>query len=711
MTFALPRALLSIMKNHLADGSCVILILRLWRANNIPLFVPSPLNDVNEHPPPALLQWPSPVTTVPPLACPSQTADAFGWESDTTPVPVDAHDTTPTPQFARPSSPESVMEISREDFPMLAAPAPATAVKPRTRAKKADKGKGKAMKTAPVATHASNSDDPFLVADIASATAASLGQATGGASSSCRPAASAGSPSKRQHSNTAGDAAPAPFVTTTAIAATPMTTAAPAKAPSPPTAAVHVIAPAVAPVAQNTVHGIATHHPVAAATVITPVIAPPPPVTVATPATVPAVTVQVATTAVAALPLAPVAAAPVAAAPVAVAPAAAAPTTVVHAVAPPLPAAAALAAVAPILPPLWLTADGLPPRGSYTPTPAAGYPAIMYSPEILLRGIPPDLICMYEEVPFPKFFLVVSRGNRAVMKTHGLIREAIRNFINIDPTAFTLGTLPTVANGTSLSLWLAADIPDHLADAIVDNRILSSTAITLYTLPYHMPVIGFVGIFAGFTLPDSNTGANAARDLIRAAIKANGEISQFVQTHHGAFGPQVSAEEAWDIFLNSVSVQGIVLIVNDTNTVAWRLHVTPPTNDREPWSQLCRLFGRLHIMTAHYGNAKLQWDFCCRICPSIDHPTPLCPLPNLPGWLGPTPATIAALEEASRAAASKAQDQTRLNTFTGPSGSSSRSANGHNQGPSDAKGRRDGKGKKGGNFKGKGKRREHDNFY
>ncbi|KAJ6496865.1 hypothetical protein DFH09DRAFT_1204777 [Mycena vulgaris] len=359
---------------------------------------------------------------------------------------------------------------------------------------------------------------------------------------------------------------------------------------------------------------------------------------------------------------------------------------------------------------MWLTADGLPPRGSYTPTPAGGFPAIVYSPELLLHGVPPDLIQMYDAVPFPKLFLLVSGGNGAVMRTHGLIRDAIGNFINIDPTSFTLGTPPTAANGTSPSLWLTADVPGPLSQAILDARIISSTGITLYALPYDMPVISFVGVFAGFTLPNTAMGANAARDLIRTAIEANNEISQFVQTHRDAFGPLVSAGQAWDIFRASVSVHGIVLIVNDTNTVAWRLHVTPPTNDRAAWSQLRRLFGKLQIMTALHGTARLQRAFRCRICPSIDHPTPLCPLPSLPGWLGPTPATIAALEDASRAAAAKAQEQIRTNDF-GAGGSNPRSGNGRGRGAPDTKPRRDGKVKRGGDFKGKGKRRERDDLF
>ncbi|KAJ7864737.1 hypothetical protein B0H13DRAFT_2563407 [Mycena leptocephala] len=303
--------------------------------------------------------------------------------------------------------------------------------------------------------------------------------------------------------------------------------------------------------------------------------------------------------------------------------------------------------------------------GSYTPTPPGGFPNIVYSVEQLLHSIPEDLIQMYDKVPHPKFFIAVSGGNGAVMRTHSLICESIGGFLNIDPTSFTLGTLPTAANGISPTLWLAADIPNNLVQGIIDNHILSSTAITLFPLPYNMPVMGFIRVFAGFTIPNSDAGANAVRNLLHTAITANNEIAQFVQTHRDAFGPQVSAGEAWEAVFASITMHAIVLLVNGTNTVAWCLYIDPPTNNRVHWGQLCRLFGKLQVMTTLYGTARLQCMFQCRICPSVDHPTPLCPLPSLLGWLGPTPATIAALEDASRAAAAKAQEQMRLNFSAG----------------------------------------------
>jgi hypothetical protein len=110
---------------------------------------------------------------------------------------------------------------------------------------------------------------------------------------------------------------------------------------------------------------------------------------------------------------------------------------------------------------------------------------------------------LYNEVPDPKFFVVVSGGNGATIQTHGLIRVAIGNFLNVDATSFHLGTPPTSGNGPSPVLWLVAGLPPHLAQALLDQLALSSRPITLFTISFNMLVIGFVGTFGGFTLPNT----------------------------------------------------------------------------------------------------------------------------------------------------------------------------------------------------------------
>ncbi|KAJ7852108.1 hypothetical protein B0H13DRAFT_2398934 [Mycena leptocephala] len=490
-----------------------------------------------------------------PSPAPSQNADAYSWESDDAPMATDPRDITPY-------GPDRPHLHSRVGVTKTSA----------VKAVKAKKGKEKAKPAEAAAAepvvHTRDDDDPFLAADLARATAASLGQqtehdnATADASSSRRLATAPGSPPKHQRANTAGDAS----ATASAPAVGPTT----AGAPNVPTFA-QVAAPAV-----------------------------------------------------------------------------------VSAAAPNVPA---LCAVINNPSPMWLTADGLPPRGSFTPTPAGGFASIIYEPLQLFVGVPPELIQMYKGVPAPKVFMTVSGGNGAIMRTHGHIRAAIGDFVNVDPTSFTLSTSPTAANGTSSALWLLAGLPGPLTQTILDNRVLSTTAITLYPLPYELPIIGFVGMFAGFTLPNSNNGVNTVHDLIRTALQDNSEIREFVHTHRSAYGP-VTANKAWEILLASIVVHGINLLVQDTHT----------------WGQFRRLFGKLQILTLH-GTARLQRPFRCQICPSVDHPTPLCPFPHTPGWLGPTHATIAVVLDAGRTAAAKAQEMMHPANFDAGT-SNSRGGNG-----------------------------------
>ncbi|KAJ6468895.1 hypothetical protein C8R45DRAFT_1105523 [Mycena sanguinolenta] len=618
---------------------------------------------------------------------------------------MDIADATPTPATPCGASPASVVEITAEEFPALA---PSTAAAAPKAASKAKKGKGKAKATRKMAledvTEDSEADnDPFLAADIAAAKAASLGlqtvldNATPGASSSSSrvpPPSGPASPPKRARSNSAGDVTPTrSYANAASSGPSPFLVPVTVETPATPTS--------TAPTPQSTVAAAAQASTIAAPAALTI----PPAIAHAAPAVAAPATIH-APAPVHAAPAAVLAQVPVVPAPVP--PAAAAP-------APLMPAAVAAQppiAIAPAAAAMWATYDGLPSRGSFTLAPPGGFPGIVYSRDLLFQGMPANLQALHDDVPHPKFYVVVSGGNGAVVRTHGLICKALGNYINFDTTAIQLGTPPTPESGPSPIVWLVAGIPTPLTQVILGRPAISSRAITLYPVPYDVPIVGYVGTFAGFTLPATQDGANTACNLIVTAVRADTDIAQYVQTHRDASGPHISAVQAWDAFTASIYVHSIDLTVNGTTVVAWQLYVTPPTNDRVAWAQICRLFGRINVMTALHGTARLQRGYRCRICPSIAHPTGLCPFPNIPGWLGPTPTTIAALEDASRQAAAKAQELMRSASAAGPgNANTARSGPGRNQGPTNgAKPRKDGKGKKGGDAKGKGKRREFDDF-
>ncbi|KAJ7850761.1 hypothetical protein B0H13DRAFT_2360541 [Mycena leptocephala] len=466
-------------------------------------------------------------------------------------------DFTPTPMPTRGTSPASVVELNPKDFPTPPLPpkwAKPTASPVRRKGKDVLPPRATTDDEPVTGTVDADANDPFLAADIALATAASLGlptaldHASEGASSSRRPARRG----------------PAPFGTD---ARTPLAST---ETPAPTQ---NGASPFLAPV--------------------TATIAAPPPAAGPQPPALP---------------------------------------NVVAAAAP--PGVAQYAAIV-AAPPLALILH---------PNPAGGYPDIVYSPTLLWQGVPEDLRALYGTVANPKFFLVVSGG-----------------------TDRPCGRTPSYA--THRREWpqprplACRSIPLHLAQAILAKRVLSSTRITIFPVPYEMPVNGFIGTYGGLTLPDTVAGAAAAQRLFQDAARANGTISQYIQTHRDACGPQVSAEQAFDTFVASVPARHL------------------PTNDYVAWNQLCHLFRRINVMTALHGTAYLLRAFHCHICPSVAHPTDLCPLPAVPGWLGPTPATIKALEDASRQAAIKAREHMRNNSAPATGGSNPRPNPNRGQGP------------------------------
>ncbi|KAJ7088084.1 hypothetical protein C8R44DRAFT_892884 [Mycena epipterygia] len=92
----------------------------------------------------------------------------------------------------------------------------------------------------------------------------------------------------------------------------------------------------------------------------------------------------------------------------------------------------------------------------------------------------------------------------------------------------------------------------------------------------------------------------------------------------------MTADEAFARFAESISVVAL-----------------PPYPPTDHFTTLHTLIADLRISTIFNGEGRIYRPLLCHICQAIDHPTNLCLFPHLPGWMGPTPETIGALEAAS----------------------------------------------------------------
>ncbi|KAJ7203228.1 hypothetical protein B0H12DRAFT_1080661 [Mycena haematopus] len=308
--------------------------------------------------------------------------------------------------------------------------------------------------------------------------------------------------------------------------------------------------------------------------------------------------------------------------------------------------------------PSFRTADGNPPRGSYTPIPENDWrPLYGIEGESIWRNHPEAQREMWDREPHPKFLAIVSGGNGDRTLTQRAIATAIANFVNVDVDEVSVGP-PALGTGSGndARAWLIGGLPANLAQAVLDAQVLCCTEITLFLVQYRPPINGFLGAITGFTIRNNSAGANKACQRIAHAMRDDPAISRFVRSHRDVFPPHIGEDEALDLFILSVGVRGIDLLLpgNAGTYVTWNVYVMTPTDVVKDFNELRRLFSLLVIVTSFDGEGRIHPPVSCNLCPCNDHPTPVCPYPSTSGWLGATTTNISTLLEISRAARARA---------------------------------------------------------
>ncbi|KAJ7794832.1 hypothetical protein B0H14DRAFT_3496627 [Mycena olivaceomarginata] len=214
-------------------------------------------------------------------------------------------------------------------------------------------------------------------------------------------------------------------------------------------------------------------------------------------------------------------------------------------------------------------------------------------------------------------------------------RTSIADRFNTPRASLLIGT-PGLAenNGPDPIAWLIAGISADQAQTLIDMGCLCSDHITIFFHEYHPPISGFMGTWQGFTMAESD--AELAHQIIVDAVLTDPAITPLCTCP-----PQL-------LFGNHIITLPINLLSPRGPFVAWNVYIKSPTNDEEAFNTLHGLFQRLIIDTPFHGQGRIYTrPLHCNICLSIDHPTNLCLLPSIPGWLGPTPETIGALLDAT----------------------------------------------------------------
>ncbi|KAJ7917891.1 hypothetical protein B0H13DRAFT_2321964 [Mycena leptocephala] len=309
----------------------------------------------------------------------------------------------------------------------------------------------------------------------------------------------------------------------------------------------------------------------------------------------------------------------------------------------------------------FLTADGKPPKFCIPPPPLGGW----YLPtgidrHRLLDSVDPNQIESWEmlEQDGPSSFATLAGDSIDPPHEARLIHSNLADLLNVQCYSFNVcPAVPPIATaGQNPNVFLITGLSEFLNDAIQRQQVVSAPGITFFIYRSHPDpqFSGFMGTIFGLEFEDSVAGDSAALEAIRSAVMVNKRFTSAVFSHCDPLPAGVCSEDILARLQNSIAIRPIELRPTEPHTayqghrIAYRVYADLPTTDPSAYRAIRIAFRRTRVIPTMGLFGSVINDFTpCRICRSIDHPAPLCPYPNYPGWRGPTAATITALDEAA----------------------------------------------------------------
>ncbi|KAJ6467266.1 hypothetical protein C8R45DRAFT_1219088 [Mycena sanguinolenta] len=285
------------------------------------------------------------------------------------------------------------------------------------------------------------------------------------------------------------------------------------------------------------------------------------------------------------------------------------------------------------------TADGNAPRIHTMPGP---FPSITgRNRETLTHNTDPKQIGVWDSDP-TTVVATVSGGSTDRVADAQNIARLIEGVLNLPDGHVRAGAAH--ANNPQLpapNLFGINGVPAGLGDVRISQHTLSTTGLTIFVSTLDPPLEGFMGIVEGLTYPNTAAGAQEAAAAMVDTMSRTPNFVQLILSHHDALPPTWTVQQVLDHVLSSVAVVPIELDSGrGTVRVAWRVFMAVTTHRIPSFNAIRNAFASLSFITTWNNTGRVRADMACRICPSIDHPTGLCPFPLVPGWMGYTPTTL-----------------------------------------------------------------------
>jgi hypothetical protein len=278
----------------------------------------------------------------------------------------------------------------------------------------------------------------------------------------------------------------------------------------------------------------------------------------------------------------------------------------------------------------------------------------------------PGQVAMWDDDPGAKLLVYKAYGGRIdSVDEITRLQEIIGDAINATTPLSVAPPIPvnavTKKEGAPLCSLVSNILPEK-AQELIERRFISTPDLTVLFIPYAPPPFCFVTTLKGFLFPKltDSQSETAVLEIVGEALfsttkssATSMEIRRFLAKHRDNISGLIKdIETALAYLRSSIKVRRYNLVekINigtgeGKSTPVWNIYIYPPTGDNAAlikWRSTIRGFT---FITKDQGAGRSLKIYKCTVCFSIDHPTGLCPYPQLQKWITPKPDTSPALED------------------------------------------------------------------
>lgn len=210
-------------------------------------------------------------------------------------------------------------------------------------------------------------------------------------------------------------------------------------------------------------------------------------------------------------------------------------------------------------------------------------------------------------------------------------REKIKKTIEYHTGATNIVVAIPTYSGGPVRPFVVSHISDEIALTLTNQRVWATAAIAFAAWPSSNFPSHYVLTLLHLDIPVDDVAS--AKEVIVSALEADTFYKSFVIANRDAYPNHWSENRCLRRSLNSIRCEGHLLGVRGTEkkTVAFNVYFHPPTNNPSPLHKLYQYLRTRKYPTV-WGTAIARPPYACSTCLGTDHPTGLCPYPQLPGW-------------------------------------------------------------------------------